>query len=175
MPDSPQFPLRNLKTAIPISKVNNCEKFQRLSEKGSDPLRFKGSDPFSDSHQVPDELRILSERDKTGKGRLPNVGYLRGIRIPEIEQKSAKTAAFSVSVAVTVSRLLQPDRLNMLARFCYTARDSQRECLSNLHCAQNRRPDRANPMIAGAALANSSWIQVTGRDDQKSGFALFRH
>ena len=45
----------------------------------------------------------------------------------------------------------------------------------NLHCAQNRRPDRANPMIAGAAPANLSWIQVTGCDDQKSGFALFRH
>ena len=45
----------------------------------------------------------------------------------------------------------------------------------SLHCAQNRRPDRANPMIVGAAPANSSWIQVTGCDDQKSGFAMFRH
>jgi hypothetical protein len=49
---------------------------------------------------------IVSELDKKGKGRLPNVGDLRGMRIPEIGQKSAKTAVFSVSVAATVSRLL---------------------------------------------------------------------
>lgn len=44
---------------------------------------------------------------------MPNVGDLRGMRIPEFEQKAAKTAAFPVSVAAAVSRLLQPDSLNM--------------------------------------------------------------
>ncbi|MBC7968074.1 MAG: hypothetical protein H7Z17_19360 [Fuerstia sp.] len=67
-------------------------------------------------------MAILSERDKKGKGRLPNVGDLRGMRIPEIGQKSAKTAVFSVSVAAAVSRLPPLRRLNMLSSFCYTAR-----------------------------------------------------
>lgn len=67
-------------------------------------------------------LAILSERGKTGKGRLLSVGDLRGIRIPEIEQKSAETASFSVSVAVPLSSLHNPGRLNNRMRFCYTAR-----------------------------------------------------
>ena len=46
---------------------------------------------------------------------------------------------------------------------------------ASLHGAQNRRPDRENPMFAGAAPANSSWIRVTGCHILKSGFALFRH
>jgi len=63
---------------------------------------------------------ILSERDKTGKGRMPNVGCLGGIRIPEIEQESAETALFSVSVATMVSLLPLLRRLNMPRNFCYT-------------------------------------------------------
>ena len=75
-------------------------------------------------------MEILSERDKTGKGRMLNVGDLRGIRIPEIDkkrQKSAKTAVFSVSVATVVSCLPLLRRLNMPLLFCYTARGCEQE------------------------------------------------
>jgi len=90
-------------------------------------------------------MAILTERDKTGKGRLPNVGDLRGIRIPEIEEKSVKTAAFPLSVAAAVSRLLQSGRLNMWKRVCYNARGFQREwftLIEQRHFFRNRSPKR---------------------------------
>ena len=68
---------------------------------------------------------ILSEPVKTGKGRLPNVGGLRGLRIPENDQSAAKTAAFSVSVGIAVSSLPWVRHLNKLPPFCYTALDSK--------------------------------------------------
>jgi hypothetical protein len=67
-------------------------------------------------------MAILSERDETGKGRMPNVGDLRGIRIPEVRQESAENAVFSVSVATAVSCLTLLRRLNIRFRICYTPR-----------------------------------------------------
>jgi hypothetical protein len=74
----------------------------------------------SDADETTSRMVILSERDKTGKGRMPNVGCLGGMRIPETEQKSAETALFSVSVATVVSLLALLRRLNMPRKFCYT-------------------------------------------------------
>ena len=74
----------------------------------------------SDADEITSRTAILSERDKTGKGRMPNVGCLGGMRIPEIEHESAEIALFSVSVATMVSLLALCRRLNMLRNFCYT-------------------------------------------------------
>jgi hypothetical protein len=76
----------------------------------------------SDADEITRRMVILSESDKTGKGRMPSVGYLGGIRIPEMQQKSAETAGFSVSVATVVSFLALLRRLNMPLEFCYTPR-----------------------------------------------------
>ena len=48
-------------------------------------------------------------------------------------------------------------------------------CSSSLHCTRDCRPDRANPMIAGAASANQIQIHETRCHSVKSRFALFRH
>ena len=46
---------------------------------------------------------------------------------------------------------------------------------TSLHWAQHRRPDRANPMDAGAASASQPQIDLTRCHNGESGFALFRH
>ena len=52
-----------------------------------------------------------------------NVGDLRGLRIPEVWQKPAENAVFSVSVATVVSCLTMLRRLNIPQQICYTARE----------------------------------------------------
>ncbi|RLT22701.1 MAG: hypothetical protein DWI29_00310 [Planctomycetota bacterium] len=88
-------------SAVLTQEFENCD----AGIKGQKLHGIADFSPESEVVEISDEWRFytargsISERDKTGKGRLPNVGDMGGLRIPKIEQKSAKTAVFPVSVA----------------------------------------------------------------------------